>query len=53
MKYLNLHELIQNSSSSRRYFLSLPVETQIDLHKLNSFIHTAQELHAYTLTTRK
>ena len=29
IKYQNLHELIQRSSSSREYFLSLPVDTQL------------------------
>lgn len=45
MKYKNLNQLIQESSSSRQYFLSLPVVTQMELHKHNDYIHTAAELH--------
>lgn len=45
MKYDNLSHLVNNSSSSRKYFLSLPAETQIELHKYNDFIHNAAELH--------
>ncbi|MCC8192328.1 MAG: hypothetical protein LIO41_04735 [Ruminococcus sp.] len=44
MRYDNLHELIFSSSSSRQYFLSLPVEIQIILHEQNDFIHTLFEL---------
>lgn len=45
MRYNNLHDMINSSSSTRRYFLSLPVEMQISLHKHNDYIHTAEELH--------
>lgn len=45
MRYENLNHLVRESSSSRRYFLSLPVETQIELHEHNAYIHTAAELH--------
>lgn len=45
MKYENLNHLICESSSTRRYFLSLPVKTQIELHEHNDYIHTAAELH--------
>lgn len=48
MKYKNLNRLIRENSSSRRYFLSLPVETQIELHEHNDYIHTADELHRCT-----
>lgn len=44
MRYKNLNQLIQESSSTRNYFLSLPVKTQIELHEHNEYIHTAQEL---------
>lgn len=47
MKYNNLKELLFHSSSTRRYFLSLPVSTQLALHKQDAFIHTAAELHFY------
>lgn len=44
IKYQNLHELIQRSSSSREYFLSLPVDTQLRLHVLNDYIHSATSI---------
>lgn len=45
MRYKNLNHLVRESSSTRRYFLSLPAETQIELHEHNDYIHTAAELH--------
>ena len=45
MQYDNLHDLIYNSSSTRKYFLSLPVEMQMSLHKHSDYIHTSHELH--------
>lgn len=45
MKYKDLHDLIFHSSSSRQYFLSLPVSLQLALHEYNSSIHTAADLH--------
>lgn len=45
MKYNNLNDLINSSSSTRKYFLSLPVDMQMSLHEHNDYIHTAQELH--------
>ncbi len=45
--YTNLKQLLANSSSTRKYFLSLPVDMQLKLHKFNSCIHTAQQLHSY------
>lgn len=47
MKYVNLTELLQKSSSSRKYFLSLPVCLQMELHEKGEYIHTAAELHHY------
>lgn len=47
MKYGSLQQLIQNSQSSRAYFLSLPVSMQCMLHKHDSCIHSAHELHVY------
>ncbi len=44
MSVSTLKELIQISSSSRRYLLSLPVDIQIKLHEQNKFIHTLYEL---------
>ena len=45
MTYKNLHDLIFSSSSSMRYFLSQPVEMQLQLHSQNEYIHSAAELH--------
>ena len=47
MSYENLRQLLQNSSSSRRYFLSLPVELQMTLHKQGAYIHRADDLRRY------
>lgn len=47
MKYINLIDLLQNSSSTRKYFLSLPVYLQMELHEKGEYIHTAAELHHY------
>ena len=44
MAFSNLKELIQTSSSSRQYLLSLPVDIQVKLHEQNEFIHTLYEL---------
>lgn len=46
MKYRNLHDLLQHSSSSRSFFVSLPVELQCKLHEHNDYVHTAAELRA-------
>lgn len=46
MHYKDLHELIQKSLSSRKFFLSLPIETQYRLHKHNAYIHSAAQLHS-------
>ncbi len=48
MRYESLNQLIRESSSSRRYFLSLPVSIQLKLHEHNNYIHTAGELHRRT-----
>lgn len=48
MRYENLNKLICLSSSTRRYFLSLPVSLQMELHNYNDFIHTAAELRRFT-----
>lgn len=44
MKFTDLQEMIQISSSSRKYFLSLPVSVQMQLHEQNEFIRTQYEL---------
>ena len=53
MKYNNLKHLLSESSSTLGYFLSLPVETQIELHGYNNHIHTAAELHRYVNALEK
>lgn len=45
LKYDNLQSLIQNSNSTRKFFLSLPVNVQLELHKHNDYIHSANQLH--------
>ena len=40
----NLHELIMHSSSTRRYFLSLPVSVQMQLHEQGGYIRSAESL---------
>lgn len=45
MQYAGLNELLDSSSSSRHYFLSLPVSMQTSLHEQNDAIHSAAELH--------
>ena len=47
LQYGNLQELMRGSSSTREYFLSLLVETQIELHKQNDLIHSASQLHIW------
>lgn len=46
MQYKNLNDLLLQSSSSKQYFLSLPVELQLTLHEHSNYIHSACELHA-------
>ncbi len=44
MQYTDLNDLVMKSSSTRKYFLSLPVEIQMQLHEHNKFIHSAAQL---------
>lgn len=44
MYYANLKELIYNSSSTRKYFFSLPVETQLLLAEEGEYIRSAEKL---------
>ena len=48
LRYENLNQLVHESSSSRSFFLSLPVSMQMKLHEHNDCIHTADELHLHT-----
>lgn len=41
----NLADLLKNSSSTRRYFISLPVWLQVILHEEHDNIRTAAQLH--------
>ena len=44
MIYKNLTRLISEHRDSRRYFMSLPVELQLKLHRRSENIHTPQQL---------
>ena len=44
MFYSNLKELVNMSSSSRHFFMSLPAADQIELNEHNDYIHSAAEL---------
>lgn len=41
----NLSELLAVSSSTRKYFVHLPVWLQIELHNNHEYITTAEKLH--------
>lgn len=45
MLYNNLHDLINHSKSSRAYFLSLPIDIQMNLNQYSGYITSAQKLH--------
>lgn len=47
MDYLNLGELLKNSSSSRRFFLSLDNDLKGELLNRARFIHNAFDLHFF------
>ncbi|WP_313294339.1 hypothetical protein [Faecalispora jeddahensis] len=47
MKAENLQDLIRRSSSTRQYFMSLPVPDQMELHRYNEHVKTADQLHRY------
>lgn len=44
MEYNSLTQLLSDSADSRRYFMNLPVELQLELHKYNDSVRTAHEL---------
>ena len=44
MGYKNLTELLSDCKDSRRYFMNLPVEMQLELHKYNDSVRTSGEL---------
>lgn len=48
MPYENLEALIDKSQSSRRYFLSLPIRMQMELHAQSDWIHSAAQLHKHS-----
>lgn len=43
--YSDLSALLSASSSTRAYFVSLPVWLQVMLHEKHDCIHTAMQLH--------
>ena len=47
MLYRDLNALLDGSSSSREYFLSLPAELQMDLHRHPTLISSAQDLRHF------
>ncbi len=53
MRYQDLHALIENSRSSRAYFLSLPPSVQCALHAQNEFVHSAQELRTLAAAAQR
>lgn len=53
MYYENLKGLINGSSSTRKYFLNLPVKTQMDIHKYNNQIHSANDLQLFESRLKK
>jgi len=46
MKYKNLCELLQCSSTGRRYFYALPTDVQLELSLMGEFIHDSTNLHS-------
>ncbi|MGI6255668.1 MAG: hypothetical protein ACOYJZ_08550 [Acutalibacter sp.] len=53
MSYHDLHALLDSSSSTREYFLSLPIDLQIKLHQKKELVHTADDLHRLALILRR
>lgn len=47
MKAENLHDLLENNLSARRYFTSLPINLQMILHGYNDVITNPETLHTY------
>ena len=45
--YRDLHELLMSSDSTRQYFMKLPVNVQLTVHRQNDEIRTPEELHRY------
>lgn len=52
-KIKNLSQLIDRSSSTRAYFLSLPPSLQMTLHEQHHTIQTAEQLHMTVDTLRR
>ncbi len=44
MEYHSLTELLSNHRASRRFFMSLPIELQLELHKHDDSVKSASEL---------
>lgn len=45
LMYRDLTDLLQKSTSTRNYFLTLPLWLQMRLHKEHNYIRTAAKLH--------
>ena len=44
MEYKNLTRLISSSREARRYYMSLPVEIRLELHKYNDAVRNENDL---------
>lgn len=47
MKYKSLDELIQNDSSAKQYFTSLPQHVQEQIHQRSSNVNSLESLQDY------
>ena len=45
--YRDLHELLMSSDSTRQFFMKLPVNVQLTVHRQNDEIRTPEELRQY------
>ena len=45
MDYKSLTQLLSESKSARGYFMSLPVELQLELHKYSDSVRSPRELY--------
>lgn len=44
MQYSNLTQLLSDSADSRKFFMNLPIDLQLELHKYNDSVRTSREL---------
>ena len=48
MRYKNLSQLLEKNTSSKQYFLSLPIGMQMELRGHGEAIHSADDLHQFS-----